>query len=112
MTSGGLCHRCEYRARFLEDGLGPRYECQQAGRSICGCYMYRPVRPVVLKPRAGDKRPAGGPWAIAARCDYAGIWPELELRGAWIAGELHLFWDCPAWHNAPAKPKAKRRAKK
>lgn len=54
-----LCFRCEHRARYLESGHAPRYECGQAAESKCGCYMYRPVSPVVMKPQDGDPRPVG-----------------------------------------------------
>lgn len=52
----GLCYRCEYRARFYEEGHGPRYECQQADMAVCSCYMYKPVTPVVLKLNDNEKR--------------------------------------------------------
>ena len=68
-----LCHRCEYRARFLEAGHGPRCECKDVGHAVCGCYMYRPVQPVVLAPQEGDKRPVQGGWMISARMRAAGL---------------------------------------
>ena len=61
-----LCYRCEQRARFLETGNGPRYECQQPG-SVVGCYMYQPTRGVVLARDRGDRRWLCGPAMIAAR---------------------------------------------
>jgi hypothetical protein len=54
-----LCFRCEHRARYLESGHAPRHECGQVNESKCGCYMYRPVSPVVIKPQDGDPRPIG-----------------------------------------------------
>ena len=62
----GLCHRCEYRAQFLESGHGPRCECQGTG-AVCGCYMYTPVRPVIQERRTGDRRPVSAPAMIRAR---------------------------------------------
>lgn len=51
-----------------------RFESEppQAGGS-CNCYMYRPVRPLVLAPNAGDERPILGPAMIAARMRRVGI---------------------------------------
>ena len=51
----GLCHRCEFRALFLERGSGPRCECGSTG-AVHGCYMYKPVKPFVVKPEPGEKR--------------------------------------------------------
>jgi len=67
-----LCYRCEHRARFHETGHGPRMECQNATTASCGCYMYRPVEPLILRAaesekQIGVKRPLGGPGMIAAR---------------------------------------------
>lgn len=75
-----LCHRCEYRARFLESGHGPRCECKEVGKAVSGCYMYRPVQPVVLAPQEGDKRPVQGSWMISAR-----------MRAAGLLGEEHTY---------------------
>lgn len=52
-----ICHRCEHRIRFLEEGHGPRMECQGTGSSH-SCYNFQPVKPLVLK-RSDliDKRP-------------------------------------------------------
>ena len=44
-----LCYRCEYRAQFLETGRRPRFECGEIEKSKYVCYMYRPVKPIVLK---------------------------------------------------------------
>lgn len=53
----GLCFRCEHRARFHEVGSKPRYECGQIDEAVCGCYMYKPVIPLIIKPRDNDDRP-------------------------------------------------------
>ncbi|OGX12796.1 MAG: hypothetical protein A2351_07350 [Omnitrophica bacterium RIFOXYB12_FULL_50_7] len=52
----GLCFRCEHRARYLEDKIQPRYECGQPALGVYSCYMFRPVRPLVLK-QANKKDP-------------------------------------------------------
>ena len=57
-----LCFRCEHRAHYLE-GLrkgkdhAPRFECSQIESCVHGCYMFRPVKPIVIKQRKGDNRP-------------------------------------------------------
>jgi len=68
-----LCFRCEYRARFLETGFGPRYECGGIQTGSYCCYMYQPVRPCVLKPQKGDRRPRFSGAMISAREQFAGI---------------------------------------
>ena len=52
-----LCYRCEHRAQFLENGSRPRYQCGEIGEAVHGCYMFKPVKPLVLKPRDNDHRP-------------------------------------------------------
>ena len=52
-----LCFRCEHRAKFLEDGHAPRCECGDIESSKCGCYMYKPCLPVIVKPSEGEERP-------------------------------------------------------
>lgn len=82
----GLCYRCEHRAAFHETGLRPRYECG-AGGTVTSCYMYKPVKPVILKKTKGDKRPQFGPAMISARSQGVGI-ADFEL-------DLHrtiLYW--------------------
>jgi hypothetical protein len=77
----GLCFRCEHRAEYLHDKLnaaendfvtGPRYECSQTG-SVHSCYMYRPVRPYILKADKGEKRGLTLPWMISGRAYAVGI---------------------------------------
>jgi len=61
-----LCYRCEHRAIYLETGHAPRCECGGTG-AVIGCYMYRPVKPVVTCPRSGDKRPQYRGWMFSGR---------------------------------------------
>ena len=46
-----LCFRCNHRARNLETNgrHQPRVECGDQDRSKWSCYMYQPVRPLVLE---------------------------------------------------------------
>lgn len=58
-----LCFRCEHRAEFLSSGRRPRFECGQIESSNIACYMYTPVRPVVLArlhSKEEDPRPSHG----------------------------------------------------
>ena len=69
-----LCYRCEHRARFLEDGRRPRYECGEVTDSKTSCYMHRPVSPVVVdKANDGDPRPQFGPAIISARSRFVRV---------------------------------------
>ena len=78
----GLCFRCEYRAQFLHDKFNatdennfvhrPRYECGM-NSSVHSCYMYRPVRPYILKPNQGEKRGLTLPWMISGRAHAVGV---------------------------------------
>ena len=85
-----LCFRCERRAEFLEGGTRPRYECGEAGKSVSGCYMYRPVRPVVLG-KDDDIRPQFGPPIIASRSRYVGL-ADMELLVRVVPGGAVLHW--------------------
>ncbi len=62
-----FCYRCEHRAQFLETGSAPRHECKQTDKSY-GCYMYQPVRPVVIASNEGDDRPIAAGAMFSARC--------------------------------------------
>ena len=73
-----LCFRCEHRARFLEDYHAPRYECKQVNEGKIGCYMYKPVAPVLLRDEdTEDPRPACG--GIFSRRLYGASVAEGEV---------------------------------
>ena len=64
----GLCFRCEWRALSLEKKGEPRCECGMHNIQVCGCYMFKPVRPVVTQVSPGyEDRPRYGPAIISAR---------------------------------------------
>jgi hypothetical protein len=78
----GLCFRCEHRAEYLNDKLNageneffssPRCECSQTGISVHSCYMYRPVRPYILKANEGEKRGLTLPWMLSGRAHAVGV---------------------------------------
>ena len=117
----GLCQRCEHRVRFLEHGIRPRMECgivprecrvcrdktmqerracthcngsgYSMGMSSGSCYMYRPVRPVVLqRTDPDDPRPMTS--GILA-CRSRGVrLPEMDMKE-------HLEEDGRLWYWAP-----------
>lgn len=89
----GLCHRCEYRAVYLETGNGPRYECKQSD-SVHSCYMYRPVQPVTLERNPADTRDVGLPPMIGPRY-HRGEKPDMLLSGQQIGENTILLWWSP-----------------
>lgn len=61
----GLCFRCEYRARahekacFTGEASGPRVECSSLETTVNSCYMFKPIKPPVLKSKdESEWRPA------------------------------------------------------
>jgi len=77
-VSVGLCYRCEHRAMFHESGARPRHECGE-DRAVGGCYMYKPVRPVVVTVDDGEKRPAFASPMIAGRVRYDRVVDDMVL---------------------------------
>ena len=56
-----LCFRCEHRAKFLEGGRRPRYECGEIETSKGACYMWQPMALVVTgRLNKDDPRPEHG----------------------------------------------------
>ena len=95
----GLCFRCEHRAQFLHDKLNapagtefvqrPRYECGMES-SVHSCYMYRPVRPYILKPNEGERRGLTLPWMFSGRAHAVGI-ANVEYAARKIKKGLVFF---------------------
>jgi len=77
-TKKSLCYRCEYRARFLEEGLRPRLECGMIDQSNHSCYMFQPVRPVLVEANKGEERPISFSY-WSGRFHIVEQEPELEL---------------------------------
>ena len=90
-VKSGLCYRCEHRAKFLETGIQPRCECGEINKAVYGCYMYKPVKPVVLLPDEDDDRPQFGPVFIAARSYYGGV-ADMELDLMEQGKGAVLYW--------------------
>ena len=65
----------------------------RAGKiTFFGCYMYVPVRPVVLAARDGDDRPQFGPSIISARSDFVRV-VEGQLRISDYGDGCAPWWD-------------------
>ena len=88
-----MCYRCEHRARFLEGGPRPRFECGEIKTSKVACYMYRPCYPLVLaKLDKKDPRPWPGSGIFAARSMVDRVYEEAELFGEWIEGGVVFLY--------------------
>ena len=91
MNNQGLCFRCEYRARFLEEGYGPRFGCKVIESAVIGCYMFQPVKPICIKPREGDNRPMSLNY-FSSRVERVDASPELELKGEETENGMLVYW--------------------
>jgi len=107
----GLCHRCEHRVKYIEDyekekqkliAEGrrneieslfvhrPRCECG-GGSAVHSCYMYQPVKPLIIEKNEGDERPMLAAPMISARCHAVKI-HEGVLGARVIDDALLLYW--------------------
>ena len=78
---GGLCYRCEHRAKYWETGHAPRMECGSDEMSVGGCYMYQPVRPVIVKQQnSEDPRPIFFLPMIAGRVRFSRVATDEETH--------------------------------
>lgn len=94
----GLCFRCEHRAAFLEGGSQPRFECGQPSFCSHSCYMFKPVKPVVLtQSDPSDRRPFLGPALIASRASVLRhiTDKDLVLRAKKKKGGYLVYWGSP-----------------
>jgi hypothetical protein len=90
----GLCFRCEYRAKYLEEGIQPRCECGMANASVISCYMYKPVCPVILTPlNKKDKRPRFVGAMLSSREKFERI-ADGKIKGRNLKNdEVVLYWS-------------------
>lgn len=86
----GLCFRCEYRAKFLEYGNGPRNECKSPEISVCGCYMFLPVQPILIRKREGELRPMTLNY-FSGRVERINV-PELTLQHNVTEDGIIVYW--------------------
>jgi uncharacterized protein YlaI len=92
-----LCDRCEHRVSVIErrrkdkEASGPRYECGDLEHATGGCYMYRPVSPVAVKPAEGDPRPIGGNWLLAGRVRGVDV-VAVDIKQEKLEDGTYVFW--------------------
>lgn len=91
MERKGLCFRCEHRSQFYESGHHPRYECGDVTMCVVGCYMYKPVCPVILMKEDGDDRPQFGPQMFSARSRFVDI-ADMDLTVEGCENGDVLYW--------------------
>jgi len=91
MERKGLCFRCEHRAQFNESGSRPRYECGVTKSCMIGCYMYKPVRPVVLTKEDDDTRPQFGAPMFSARSRFKEV-ADMDLTVKKYGKGSVLYW--------------------
>lgn len=87
----GLCFRCEFRALYLETGFGPRCECKDVQSSSYSCYAFKPVMPLVVKPRTGDRRSLYGGMLLGGRMTPVAR-SEMELHGKKVKHGYLAYW--------------------
>jgi hypothetical protein len=87
----GLCFRCDHRAKFLEFGWRPRYECGEPEKCVGGCYMYKPTCPVVLGKDPDDERPQFSAPIISARSRFVEV-ADMELAVKVCDTGSVLYW--------------------
>ena len=88
-----LCYRCEWRARYLEEGYYPRHECSDINTSKIGCYMYCPCRPVVWKPDGSEQDPRPIGTGLFARRSHAERLSDGKLKFKKLKnGEYVSYW--------------------
>jgi len=76
----GMCFRCEHRAKFLENGSRPRYECGEVDSTKFACYMYQPVKPIKLSKDENDPRPQFGGYMFTSRSHVSDTEPDLKAK--------------------------------
>lgn len=70
-----------------------RLECGDATIGCHSCYCYQPVKPLILEPDKGDKRPRMIGWALSAREHAVGI-ADFVLKATKIRNkQIVLYWD-------------------
>lgn len=95
----GLCHRCEHRVRHLENNsYQPRYECGQSF-AVHSCYMYIPVKPIIIEPDEGETRLILTGWAFSGRYHGVVISENIELSLEKEDKGFLLYWRKCANHK-------------
>jgi len=88
----GLCFRCEHRAKFLEKGIRPRYECGEIEDSKFSCYMFKPVKPVVTAKLGDDDRPKYAGSLFSARSRFVEVAQDVGLEIEETDTGDYIYW--------------------
>ena len=101
-----LCYRCEHRVRYLEEYNKnkyskkethiprPRFECGEIELSINACYMYIPVKPIILeKTYKDDPRPISLDILSSRVSRNINYDLELNLNMKNINNKLIPYWE-------------------
>ena len=96
----GMCYRCDWRARYLEEGTAPRTECRDIESTKFSCYMYRPCLPPTLaKAHADDPRSELDAPIFAARSRVASTLLRTEIHGMLDDKGNHIRFHFPVGYN-------------
>ena len=113
----GLCYRCEHRARFLETGDRPRFECGMEKTASHSCYMFMPCKPIAVTSIAGERRPIFAGWLLAGRIQSYGLIADerirlklIDLSGYAVKGEPLATSQLMVAAIWMVKPKGKKKA--
>jgi len=88
----GLCYRCEHRAQYLEAGHRPRHECGEIQMGKYSCYMYLPIKPVILTKNEDDDRPQFAGSLFSARSYLSEREPDLKIHLKEYKDGAMLYW--------------------
>lgn len=89
-----MCFRCEHRAQFLESKgeHRPRLECGDVQTSKIACYMFMPVKPLVVeKLDMNDPRPLSVGY-FSCRYQVKDI-ADVKLVAKEHKGGIALLWS-------------------
>jgi len=108
-----LCHRCEHRALWYETKgtHRPRFECagmelgQQVPPAVYSCYMYQPIKPVVISSNKGDDRPL-----MPIFSHFSGRSSGVRVAAGTI--NIRKYKDGITWYWIPTKERDKKGNKK
>jgi hypothetical protein len=89
-----LCFRCEHRAKSLETKAhAPRCECGDVHCGKHSCYCYEPVKPLVIEPDKGERRPLFAGWMLSGRGHAVGV--AVTRKRAFGANGKMVVWHEP-----------------
>jgi hypothetical protein len=88
-----LCYRCEHRALWLDTRTHrPRCECGDTTAKH-SCYMYEPVKPLVMEVDKGERRSPFMGWMIAGRSHAIGL--PVTCRCVYKRGKKYVIFHQP-----------------